>query len=120
MTPDMTDDYHGFPLLKRPVWTWEIPTYFFVGGIAGASALVGAVARRTGASDTLVRDARWIAAVGAVLSPPLLIADLGRPERFLNMLRVFKLRSPMSVGVWTLVAFSQAASAAAFADLMTR
>src|SRR5205823_8462699 len=52
----------------------------------------------TGANRKLVRDARWIAAAGAVLSPALLVSDLGRPERFLNMMRVFKLRSPMSVG----------------------
>jgi formate-dependent nitrite reductase membrane component NrfD len=110
-------NYHGFPLLKRPVWTWEIPAYFFVGGAAGAAALVGAVARRTGGNEALVRDARWIAAAGAALSPALLISDLGRPERFLNMLRVFKIQSPMSVGSWTLVAFSSAAGAAAFADL---
>lgn len=113
-------DYYGLPLLKGPVWTWEIPTYFFVGGAAGAAALIGAVAKRTGGSDALVRDARWIAAAGAALSPPLLISDLGRPERFLNMLRVFKVRSPMSVGAWTLVAFSSAAGAAAFADLADR
>jgi formate-dependent nitrite reductase membrane component NrfD len=102
------------------VWTWEIPAYFFVGGAAGAAALVAAVARQSGAHASLVRDARWVAAAGAVLSPPLLISDLGRPERFLNMLRVFKLRSPMSVGAWTLVAFSNAAAAAAFADAVGR
>jgi len=112
--------YYDYPALKPPVWTWEVPAYFFVGGAAGAAALIGAVARRTGGSDRLVRDARWIAAAGAALSPPLLISDLGRPERFLNMLRVFKLRSPMSVGAWTLVAFSNAAAAAAFADLAHR
>jgi formate-dependent nitrite reductase membrane component NrfD len=54
------------------------------------------------------------------LSPPLLISDLGRPERFLNMLRVFKVQSPMSVGAWTLVAFSNAAAASAFADAAGR
>jgi formate-dependent nitrite reductase membrane component NrfD len=112
--------YYGLPLLKPPVWTWEIPLYFFVGGAAGAAAVIGAVAQATGASTTLVRDARWIAAAGAAASAPLLISDLGRPERFLNMLRVFKLRSPMSVGAWTLVAFSTASSAAAFADLAQR
>lgn len=112
--------YYDYPMLKAPVWTWEVPAYFFVGGAAGASALIGAVARRAGGNDTLVRDARWIASAGAVLSVPLLISDLGRPERFLNMLRVFKLRSPMSIGAWTLVAFSNAAGAAAFADLAHR
>ncbi len=112
--------YYDFPVLKGPVWTWEIPAYFFVGGAAGAAALIGAVAKRTGGSHALVRDARWIAAAGAALSPPLLVSDLGRPERFLNMLRVFKVQSPMSVGVWTLVAFSTCAAAAAFADLAHR
>lgn len=108
--------YYGLPLLKEPVWTWEIPAYFFVGGMAGAAAVVGAAARLTGAGENLVRDARWIAAAGGALSAPLLIGDLGRPERFLNMLRVFKIQSPMSVGAWTLTAFSTAASAAVFAD----
>jgi hypothetical protein len=112
--------YYDQPLLKAPVWTWEIPAYFFVGGTAGAAAVVGAVARAAGASTALVRDARWIAAAGAAASPPLLIADLGRPDRFLNMLRVFKFRSPMSVGAWTLVAFSNATGAAIFADSVHR
>jgi formate-dependent nitrite reductase membrane component NrfD len=73
-----------------------------------------------GANPALVRDARWLAAVGGAVSPALLVSDLGRPERFLNMLRVFKLRSPMSVGAWTLVAFSNAASTSAFANALTR
>lgn len=110
--------YHALPLLKPPVWTWEVPAYFFVGGAAGASAMLAAVARLTGADPALARDARWIAAAGSALSAPLLISDLGRPERFLNMMRVFKLQSPMSVGAWTLAAFGTASSAAAFADVV--
>jgi hypothetical protein len=110
--------YYGIPLLKEPAWTWEIPLYFFVGGAAGAAAVMGAVADYTGADRRLVRDARWIAAAGAVISPALLIADLGRPERFLSMLRVFKPQSPMSVGVWTLLGFSGSAAATAFAGFM--
>jgi hypothetical protein len=107
--------YYGIPLLKQPPWTWEIPLYFFVGGAAGAAAVVGAIASFTDADRKLVREAQWIAAAGTVISPALLIADLGRPSRFLNMLRVFKAQSPMSVGVWTLVGFSSGAAAAAFA-----
>jgi formate-dependent nitrite reductase membrane component NrfD len=113
-------EYYGLPLLKPPVWTWEVPAYFFVGGAAGAAAVIAAVANVSGGRADLVRDARWIAAAGGAASPPLLIADLGRPERFLNMLRVFKLQSPMSVGAWTLLAFSNAAAAAAFADVVQR
>jgi hypothetical protein len=107
--------YYQIPLLKEPPWTWEIPLYFFVGGAAGAAAVIGAIADYTGADRELVRDARWIAAAGSVISPALLISDLGRPERFLAMLRVFKPQSPMSVGVWTLVGFSTGAIATAFA-----
>jgi formate-dependent nitrite reductase membrane component NrfD len=112
--------YYGLPLLKPPVWTWEIPLYFFVGGAAGASAMIAVAAQVSGANESLVRDARRIAALGAIVSTPLLISDLGRPERFLNMLRVFKPQSPMSVGAWTLVAFSSFSTAAVFADEVQR
>ncbi len=111
--------YYGIPLLKPPPWTWEIPLYFFAGGAAGAAAVIGAIADYTGADRELVRHARWIAAAGAVISPALLISDLGRPERFLSMLRVFKPQSPMSVGVWTLLGFSSSAAAAAFAGFLS-
>jgi formate-dependent nitrite reductase membrane component NrfD len=107
--------YYQIPLLKQPPWTWEIPLYFFVGGAAGAAAVIGAIADYTGADRELVRHARWIAAAGSVISPALLVSDLGRPERFLAMLRVFKPQSPMSVGVWTLLGFSTGSMAAAFA-----
>jgi len=112
--------YYGQALLKRPVWTWEVPLYFFTGGAAGAAAVIGAAARAAGADPELARHARWIAALGGAASPALLVSDLGRPERFLNMLRVLKPGSAMSVGAWTLVAFSTASSARAFADLLER
>lgn len=111
--------YYGTPLLKPPVWTWEVPAYFVVGGTAGAAAVVAAFADARG-RRALARDARWIAAAGAALSPPLLISDLGRHERFVNMLRVFKVQSPMSVGAWTLIAFSTMTGAATFADVASR
>lgn len=110
--------YYRIPLLKQPPWTWEIPLYFFVGGAAGASAVIAAIADYTGADRELVKHARWIAAAGSVISPALLISDLGRPERFLAMLRVFKPQSAMSVGVWTLLGFSTGAAAAAFAGFL--
>lgn len=110
--------YYQIPLLRQPPWTWEIPLYFFVGGAAGAAGVVGAIAEYTGADRELVRHARWMAAAGSVISPALLISDLGRPERFLHMLRVFKPQSPMSVGVWTLLGFSGGAAATAFADFL--
>jgi formate-dependent nitrite reductase membrane component NrfD len=101
--------YYGQPVVKPPVWTWEIPIYFFVGGLGGMSAVIafGAVLFH---HVELARAAMWIAAVaGAVLSPILLIMDLGRPHLFLNMLRVFKHRSAMSMGAWILTAFGTSA-----------
>jgi hypothetical protein len=109
------NSYYGLPLVKPPVWTWEVPLYFFVGGAAGASSVLAMAAQLSGAPKALVRDARWIAAIGAAASGPLLILDLGRPERFLNMLRVFKPQSPMSVGAWTLSVFGASTSAAVVA-----
>jgi hypothetical protein len=82
--------YYGTPLLKVPAWTWEVPLYFFVGGAAGSAAALAQIGKFTSSDYKLVNDARWIAAIGGAISPVLLISDLGRPERFLNMLRVFK------------------------------
>ena len=110
--------YYGTPLLKEPQWNWAIPLYFFVGGAAGSSSVIGSMAGWLGHDPKLARDARFIAAGGAALSGALLIYDLGRPRRFLNMLRVFKLQSPMSMGAWTLAGFGTSSAAAAFADLV--
>jgi hypothetical protein len=104
--------YYGQPVVKPPVWTWEIPVYFFVGGLAGMSAVIALAAAIFHHLDPalattvgVVRAAMWVAASGAVLSPILLILDLGRPRLFINMLRVFKPQSPMSMGAWILTAF---------------
>src|SRR6266436_6419371 len=98
--------YYGLPALKPPVWTWEVPLYFFLGGIAGLSACIGFAAQLLRGAPELIRLCLWVGFLGAAICPLLLIADLGRPMRFLNMLRVFKLRSAMSMGAWILVAFS--------------
>jgi formate-dependent nitrite reductase membrane component NrfD len=104
--PPTGQSYYNLPVLKPPVWTWEVPLYFFLGGIAGVSACIGFVALVFHADPALIRLCFWIGLIGASICPMLLIADLGRPARFLNMLRVFKLRSTMSMGAWILVAFS--------------
>jgi formate-dependent nitrite reductase membrane component NrfD len=100
------ESYYGLPVLKAPVWTWEVALYFFAGGVSGMSAALAFAAQLFGSEPAFIRAALSIALIGAVICPILLIADLGRPSRFLNMLRVFKLQSPMSMGVWILVAFS--------------
>src|SRR5437588_8406098 len=103
--------YHGQPVIKEPIWTWEIPMYFFTGGLAGASAGLACLSELRG-NDVLARRA-WATALGAVaVSPVFLISDLGRPRRFLNMLRMFKVTSPMSVGSWLLTVTGAATSLA--------
>jgi len=96
--------YYGQPVVKPPVWTWEIPIYFFIGGFAGMAAVI-AFAGLIFHEIDLARTAMSLATIGAVLSPILLTIDLGRPRLFLNMLRVFKYKSPMSVGAWIVFAF---------------
>jgi len=107
--------YYDHPMLKQPVWIWSIPAYFYVGGVAGVGATFGAAAQLMAPKSmhSLVVRSRWMATVGGAVSAALLIHDLGRPTRFLNMLRVFRMSSPMSMGSWILTVFSSAAGAAA-------
>lgn len=111
--------YYDQPVIKAPVWTWEIPWYFFVGGLGGGSAVLACAAGLAGHSD-VARAARRIATGAAAASPPLLIMDLGRPERFHHMLRVFKPTSPMSVGSWLLLAFTGAQGGATLLSELDR
>jgi formate-dependent nitrite reductase membrane component NrfD len=100
--------YYGVPPLHKPHWKWLIVFYFFFGGIAGAAYAVAAIADAVGAAEdrAIGRAGRYLSLAALLPSPILLILDLGRPERFYLMLRVVKLRSPMSVGTWGLIAFS--------------
>ncbi len=106
--------YYGQPIVRPPVWTWEISSYFFIGGCGGMAGVIGAAALAFGHAE-VTRAAMWIALAAAVLSPILLILDLGRPLLFLNMLRVFKARSPMSVGSWIVSFFGMSAGPGAIA-----
>ncbi len=107
------------PVMKPPVWTWEVPLYFWFGGMAAGASFVGMACDLAG-DHRSARIARMVALGALAPSPPLLIKDLGRPERFLNMLRVFKPRSPMSMGAWCLSLFGGLGTAAVGADLLGR
>ncbi|MBO0846127.1 MAG: polysulfide reductase NrfD [Nocardioides sp.] len=107
------ESYYGRPILKEPTWkTPDVPLYLTFGGLAGASALLAEGAALTGRPQ-LQRVARLAAAGGATAGTIALIHDLGRPERFLNMLRVLKPTSPLSVGSFVLAPFGTLAGAAA-------
>ncbi|MCU1398069.1 MAG: Polysulfide reductase, NrfD, partial [Acidimicrobiales bacterium] len=107
--------YYGHPIVKAHVWKGYIGWYFFTGGLAGASSILAAAADLSGRPD-LARHARRAALIGLVPSPALLVADLGRPKRFMNMLRVVKPTSPMSIGSWLLAVYGPGAAAAAVLD----
>jgi formate-dependent nitrite reductase membrane component NrfD len=107
------------PFIHPAVWTWEVPLYFWFGGIAAGSSFVALGADCAG-DERSAAVARGVAFAAALPCAPLLILDLGRPLRFLHMLRIFKPRSPMSMGSWCLSAFSATAGAAVGADLLGR
>jgi hypothetical protein len=114
------DSYYGRPILKQPVWKpLDVPAYLFLGGLAGASAVLAEGATLTG-RPALRRTARLAAAAGSAAGAGVLVHDLGRPERFLNMLRMFKVTSPLSVGSWILAVFSTLAGAAAASETTDR
>jgi hypothetical protein len=118
MVPDAKfTSYYGRPVIKEPAWgVPDVPGYLFLGGLAGASSVLAAGAQLSGYGE-LARVAK-VGALGAIsLSAVALVHDLGRPERFANMLRVFKPSSPMSVGSWLLAAYGPVAGAAAVSDL---
>lgn len=107
------DSYYGKPILKPPVWrSPDVAGYLFLGGLAGASSVLAGFAQLTG-NDRLARPAKVSAAGAIALSGAALVADLGRPERFLNMLRVIKPSSPMSIGTWLITGFGGVAATAA-------
>ena len=110
---DPSGSPYGRPVIKEPVWTPEIPAYFYCGGLAGASAGFALLSDLRGEHAAACRA--WAVALGgAAASPALLVSDLGVPRRFLNMLRMFKLTSPMSVGSWILAGFGTTTAPAAF------
>jgi hypothetical protein len=109
------ETYYDRPAIKEPVWKWYVPAYFYAGGVSGAAAVLGAAAQTLGRGRMrgLVKRSRWLAAVGGAAGTAFLVADLGRPERFLNMLRVFRPTSPMSVGSFVLSTETPLAAGAA-------
>jgi DMSO reductase anchor subunit len=110
--------YYGRPIIKPPVWkTPDVPLYLFLGGAAGSSSIMAALTDLTD-RPALTRNARYVSGGAAIASVVFLIHDLGRPERFLHMLRVIKPTSPLSIGSYILAPFSAAAGATAAVELL--
>lgn len=114
------ESYYGKPILNRPVWkTPDVPAYLFLGGLAGGSSLLAAGAQVTG-NPILATRSKVAAVVAVAASGGALVHDLGRPARFLNMLRTFKPSSPMSMGSWLLAAYGPATGVAALSAITGR
>jgi formate-dependent nitrite reductase membrane component NrfD len=112
--------YYGRPILKEPIWApLDIAGYFFLGGLAGAGSVLAAGAQLTG-RPVMARRLKTSSAIAIAGSAAALVHDLGRPERFANMLRVFKPTSPMSVGSWLLAGYGPAAGGACVLALSGR
>ena len=105
--------YYGRPVIKQPAWkSPDVPVYLFLGGLAGASATMAGLAELTGRAQ-LARVGQLVAALAATSGTGVLVHDLGRPARFLNMLRTAKITSPLNTGSWVLASFSTFAGAGA-------
>lgn len=111
--------YYGRPVIKPPVWKPEVPFYLFTGGLGGAASVL-AMASRLAGNRKLARRMQLVGTGAELVSPLLLTADLGRPERFFNMLRLFKVTSPMNVGSWILTASSSVGALATALELVDR
>jgi formate-dependent nitrite reductase membrane component NrfD len=108
--PQQAPAYYDISMLKPPVWESDVAVYFFLGGLSAGAYLLARSAERFGGERyrRLTQVGTVVAALAAAPCAPLLIIDLGDPKRFLNMLRVFKPRSPMNLGAWTLTAYTGA------------
>jgi formate-dependent nitrite reductase membrane component NrfD len=112
--PQDEPSYYDLSFLKKPVWKWQIAGYFFFGGLSAGAYILSRVAGRFGGKRyrDVARVGSQVAFASLLPCPPLLIHDLGDPKRFHHMLRIFKPSSPMSLGTWTMVSYSGAATAA--------
>lgn len=108
--------YYGRPVVKPAPWGHEVAAYLFLGGVAGGSGLLAVGAQLTGRAK-LRRNTRLTALVAVMLGAVALVKDLGRPERFVNMMRTIKLTSPMSLGSWILSSFSAGIGVAAASEI---
>lgn len=108
--------YYGRPIVKPAPWEHDIAYYLFTGGVAAGSSLLAAGADLTDRPG--LRRAARLGSLGSLLaSIGFLVHDLGKPSRFLNMLRVAKMTSPMSVGTWILSIHGPFAALASVSEL---
>ena len=112
--------YYDISPLQSPVWENDIGVYFFLGGLSSSAFSIARLADRFGCGK-LRPATQWgtlIAAAAALPCAPLLIKDLGDRSRFHHMLRIWKPKSPMNLGSWTLTAYTLIGGIAALRELL--
>lgn len=111
-------NYYGLPAVKHSPWDWKVAAYLFVGALAGGAQLIAGIARGFGGARMAyaVRNARYIALLGAGTGAALLVRDLKTPQRFYNMMRILRETSPMSIGSYILGSFGTFSLAAAWKE----
>lgn len=112
--------YYGKPTVKPSKYGALVWSYVYVAGIAGGAQIIATVADlvRKPRLQSVVRNGRYLALAGPVLGAPLLIADLHTPNRWYNMMRIFRKTSPMSIGSYLLTSFSATSGLTAAAQLI--
>src|SRR3984957_10299141 len=112
--------YENLPVTKVPGWHGLIAWDVLLNGMATGLFMAAAGSELAGPAGftPVAKVAYPVALVLLLVDLALLGSDLGDPLRFHHMLRIFKPRSPMSVGTWCLTIFSLPLTAAAALSLL--
>src|SRR5215472_10094919 len=64
--------YYDYPVLKEPVWRWEIVWYFFLGGLAAGSYFLASIASLFGSKEdrAVVRTGYYLSLLALLPCPP--------------------------------------------------
>ncbi len=86
-------------------WGLYITNFVFFIGVSHAGTLISAILRVTGADwrRPITRMAEVITGVALMIGAPMVIIDLGRPDRLLNLFAHGRLQSPL---LWDVVSVS--------------
>jgi hypothetical protein len=106
--PKVRVGYDRMEPTKPPNWHSLVTLDLLFNNLATGLFLVAAVCElaRPGLIGPSARRAYPLALAFLAIDLSCLVLDLGSPSRFHHMLRVFKPSSPMSLGTWSLTAYS--------------